>query len=51
MLGFSTDAADNEFHRNNLRSRLLKLRQEYDTLLYGGKIMLAVSLPHVDLQQ
>uniref|UniRef100_A0A383VUJ6 PAS domain-containing protein n=1 Tax=Tetradesmus obliquus TaxID=3088 RepID=A0A383VUJ6_TETOB len=44
MLGFSTDAADNEFHRNNLRSRLLKLRQEYDTLLYGGKMMLAADV-------
>jgi hypothetical protein len=43
QLAFSTSAAENAVHRSELLSRLEKLRREYDTLLYGGEMMLAVS--------
>jgi hypothetical protein len=42
MLAFATDAAENAKHRAELQSRLQKLRQDYDTMLYGGQMVLAV---------
>lgn len=42
FLAFSTTAAENELHRAELRHRLDLLRQDYSTLMYGGKMLLAV---------
>jgi hypothetical protein len=42
QLAFSISTEENAFHRAALQGRLAKLRQEYDTLLYGGKMLLAV---------
>ncbi|WIA14495.1 hypothetical protein OEZ85_003017 [Tetradesmus obliquus] len=41
FLAFSTTAAENELHRAELRHRLDLLRQDYSTLMYGGKMLLA----------
>jgi hypothetical protein len=42
FLAFSTDAAENALHRAELKRRLQLLRQDYSTLMYGGKMLLAV---------
>jgi hypothetical protein len=43
FFAFSTTGAENDMFRADLKDRLAVLREEYSTLLYGGKMLLAVS--------
>lgn len=42
LLGFSVDDSDNAKYRYALKEELTLLKNEYDTLLYGGRMVLQV---------
>jgi hypothetical protein len=42
LLAFSASAEDNRRHRQDLIAELALMRQEYATLLYGGRMILQV---------
>lgn len=42
MLAFATSFADNANYRAQLKQELADFRHEYNTLMYGGKMMLQV---------
>jgi len=44
LLAFSADDASNDFYRAELQQELGLLKTEYRTLLYGGNMMLQVSI-------
>lgn len=44
LLAFSVDDASNDMYRAELRQELGLLAEEYRTLLYGGNMMLQVSV-------